>query len=231
MINHILFISGDSMEGIKNIWIRNDDISKFDERYKMIIDLYKKYNLFSILCIIPSTIDERCIEYLSGYDNYCISQHGYNHKNYKKKLNLDYSVELSDLREQREVLEEILKGKKIIESLTGEQVDILTPPYNRIDPNIESILKEYFHVLSTYGDNKSTFDKDFNPNFDIIDWNTRTFDRDRFIRKMDYHLAKDYDIGLCIHHNFMTEEDIEFLDEYLNKIKDNKKIVLGRRLL
>ena len=113
------------MEGIKNIWIRNDDISKFDERYKMIIDLYKKYNLFSILCIIPSTIDERCIEYLSGYDNYCISQHGYNHKNYKKKLNLDYSVELSDLREQREVLEEILKGNeyKISKPTPGTLVD------------------------------------------------------------------------------------------------------------
>ena len=128
-------------------------------------------------------------------------------------------------------LDQILQGKQKLESISKKPVTILTPPYNRIDEKLEKILANYYSVLSTFGDNKSSFESDFNPCIDIIDWKTRTFDKKHFERKLQEHCERKSEIGICVHHNFLSDEDIEFLDGYFNDLSNNRNVVLSRRPL
>ena len=70
-----------------------------------------------------------------------------------------------------------------------------------------------------------------NPSIDIINWQTRKFDKDHFINKFNEKKIDNNDIGICIHHNYLTRDDIEFLDDFFKKISEEENIVLKRRLL
>lgn len=218
-------------DSVTKIWIRNDDVSVCDENYRQITQLYKKYGITTILCMIPTVIDIDCCRLLDGYDNFIISQHGFSHKNYKKKFNLDYSVELCDKRGTDVVVEQILSGKRKLEDFSQRPVSILTPPFNKIDKAIEIELSKYYFALSTFGDNKSCFPKDINPSIDIINWKVRVFDREHFKYKLQQQIGKRDSIGICIHHNFLTSDDIKFLDESFDELSRNNDVVLSRRLL
>ncbi len=218
------------MKSIK-IWVRNDDVSKCDEKYHQMIQIYEKYNIFTILCAIPTVVEKECFDLIKGNDNFVLSQHGYSHKNYRKVYSLNYSVELSDYRNIGEVVSQMNDGKKKLEDLSQMPVDILTPPYNRIGKNIEKVLSNYYSTLSTFGNNISSFKNDFNPCVDIMNWKTRKFDKEHFEKKMEEKLKYLGEIGICIHHNYLSNGDILFLDDYFNNLKKDKKIILSRRLL
>ena len=160
------------------VWVRSDDISSFDDRFCRVMDLYKKYYIYTVFCAVPTVIDKKCFDYIKGYPNFDISQHGYSHKNFKSTLGLEYDIELSDRRNIDTVLSQVLEGKKKLEDLSEQKIDILTPPFNRIDPYTEKRLSEYYSTLSTFGDHKSSFSRDLNPCIDIIDWNKRVFNRE-----------------------------------------------------
>lgn len=213
------------------IWIREDDVSICSDEYCKMIELYKKYNISTVLCAIPTTIKKDCFELIKGSDNFVISQHGYSHKNYKSIYSLDYSIELCDRRDRNKVIEEVLRGKSIIEELSSKRVKILTPPYNRIDRILETNLSKYYLVLSTFGDNESCFRRDLNPSIDIINWQTRRFDKEHFINEFNKKTIDYNDIGICIHHNFLNDDDIKYLDDFFSELSENDNMVLRRRLL
>ena len=210
------------------IWIRNDDVSSYDDNYRKIIELYKKYGVPTIICAIPTIIEANCLYEIKDCDNFVLSQHGYSHKNYKNIFSLAYSIELCDKRDRKEVIKEMLYGKEKLEKLSKMPVDILTPPYNRIDKNLELELSSYYKILSTYGNNTSSFEKDLNPCIDIINWNTGSFDKEHFIKKLKEKIGKLDEVGICIHHNFLTYEDILFLDEIFSNLESNNNVVLRR---
>lgn len=204
-------------------WIRNDDVYEYSDNFKKILFLYKKYEIDVIYAVIPTILEENLIPNLYKAT---ISQHGFSHKNYSS----NGKCELSDERDQKEVLFEILKGKSKLENLFNKKITILTPPYNKIDSEIEKILKEHYVYLSTFGTNKSLFKKDINPYVDIINWKIKKFGGKNFcdiqiIRAME----KTNNIGICVHHDLIEKEGYDYLDNLFYDLKNIKKVKLRRK--
>lgn len=93
-------------------WIRSDDICLSDQNFVDIIKLYSKYDVEVVLCVIPSIVDQKCAEFVNDRQ-FVVSQHGYSHKNYSNNI----KCELSDIRDQQELLDQMLKGKQKIEQI------------------------------------------------------------------------------------------------------------------
>ena len=76
------------MEKIK-IWVREDDVSTCSYQYYQMIEIYKKYNISTILCAIPTIIKKECFDLIKDSNNFIISQHGFSHKNYRDIYSLN----------------------------------------------------------------------------------------------------------------------------------------------
>ena len=199
-------------------WIRNDDVSKCNPEFFKILKLYKKYTLKVMFAVIPTIVEKEAIDLIIDDDYFEIAQHGYNHKNYLKNTNLNYKSELCKERNSDVLIKKMLQGKKILYDMTKKDINIMVPPFNNIDFSVEQLLSPYYDTLSVFGDHCSGFEKNLNPNIDLINWHKQAFDVDYFEKRFINLIETTKDIGICIHHNFLVDKDFEYLEELFKLI-------------
>jgi len=155
------------------LWLRDDDAVEPTENLEKLITLSQSYRVPMVLAVIPHAVSQSLADRLQGLQQISIAVHGYSHTNHapadQKKC------ELGLHRGKKTVLKELDAGRKKLAAMFGDQfVDMLVPPWNRIDRELVPELAEMgFESLSTF-----TW-KDFaktpglsqlNTHVDIIDW-------------------------------------------------------------
>lgn len=193
------------------LWVRVDDVGIYANNFELLCKMLVKHNIPVLFAVIPSLLDANTIKVLSSIKTGIISQHGYSHLNY----NSSYQCELSDNRDLNILLKEIRNGKNYLKQTFGDRFyNILTPPFNKIDSRCANILKDEFACASIFGNSKTVFKKDFNPNVDIINWHINKFENENFILKQIQNALNNYTyIGICIHSEYLNKESLTILDD------------------
>lgn len=212
-----------NFEEPKLLWIRTDDVGIFTDKFNTLCDLFSKYNLPVLFAVIPTQLQQQTIDKLNNLDNYVISQHGYSHQNFSSS----YQCELSDSRDLKKVITEMKEGKELLLKTFGNDFySVLTPPFNKIDPECTKLLKEEFDCVSIFANSTTSFKKDFNPNVDIINWHIGGFENKEFILKQVKKAITNFDhLGICIHCEYLNEESFKILDEVFSYLTSKNKLV------
>ena len=206
----------------KLLWIRTDDVGLYTDKFNRLCNLFSKYNLPVIFAVIPTKLEQSTVALLNTLDNYVISQHGYSHTNY----GTNYQCELSDTRNLDEVLLEMKQGKAMLKQVFKDKFySILTPPFNKIDTECSNLLKDEFDCVSIFADSTTIFNKDFNPNIDIINWHINSFENKEFVLKQIKKSIINFDsIGICIHCEYLDDESFKILDEIFSYLTSKSMI-------
>ena len=215
----------DSIDSKLDFWIRCDDVGKYDENTIRLIELFNRYDMDVILCMIPTIIDEKYKDYIAS-GKFILSQHGYSHKN---RASVG-KCELSDERDGNEVLDEMFLGKKKLIDMFNQEVEVLTPPFNKIDSNTQILLKDHYHTLSVFADHKSCFREDRNPYVDIVNWHQREFGGEEFSNRQILKAMNHTDsIGICIHPNCLNEAGFNYLENLFEMLSSSKGVKVRRK--
>lgn len=204
------------------LWIRTDDVGIFSDKFNTLCDLFTKYNLPVVFAVIPTKLEQQTIDRLNKMDNYVISQHGYSHENFSST----YQCELSDTRDTTEVLKEMQEGKELLKQVFKDKFySLLTPPFNKIDPECTNLLKDEFDCVSIFANSTTIFKKDFNPNIDIINWHIASFESKEYVLKQVIKAINNYEhIGICIHCEYLDENSFKVLDEVFSFLTSKENI-------
>lgn len=184
--------------------LRLDDIEFDTPNLKRFLKITKDVPL--MCATIPKTIednkgaDDDVIPLVKKYKNITIVQHGYDHNNRSKEG--EKKCEFPSNRNIDDIVSDVIKGKKILENNFKKQFfSVFIPPWNRFQYNYQ-ILSEVGFI--GYEDEENTLD--MQPKRGWID-------NDYFWRKVQ----TDSEIhSLMFHHEWMTDEQFEFLENLVN---------------
>lgn len=204
------------------LWLRVDDVGIYTEKFKKLCRLIKKYNLATIFAVIPSKLEKETVIALGELNSYVISQHGFSHENYSS---VEYQCELSDTRNVKDVLTEMQLGKDILQkTFHSKYKNILTPPFNKIDDNCAKVLKSYYDIISIFGNSKTDFAHDLNPNVDIVNWHENRCGNKEFVLQQILKSVTNYNhIGICIHSEYLNRYTFKMIENIFTWLvkKDN----------
>lgn len=136
----------------RTVILRLDDVQALAWRDISIqmIDEALRRNMPVVLGVIPMRLerDEKMVDYLKRNEcNIEIAQHGWSHN---IDSNLDIA-EFSDLSKE-EAYAKIIKGKRVLESITNRPITTFIPPNNRYSSGTVAALDETgFKVVSSEG--------------------------------------------------------------------------------
>lgn len=128
------------------IYLRDDDVYKYDNRFLSIFHLAKKYDIPLVLGVVPKRIDKKLIHFLNKEKEntsyrFDIAQHGWSHKNYNKDMQNKY--EFGPLRTYQQQKKDIIKGHDKMKECFGINFTAaFIPPYHGYDSNTVKIINE-----------------------------------------------------------------------------------------
>lgn len=146
------------------------------------LDLAKQYSAPVHLAVIPNSLqDSLAIIKTEQYSSDCfVLQHGFDHQSYARAE--QRKIELGGTQVTLKLLPNLLAnltaGHRLLTTQFDEQyLPILVPPWNRIDPLVESHLADLGYQQLSVLASKKLPETNFhlNVHIDIIDWKLRGF--------------------------------------------------------
>ena len=200
------------------IFHRIDDIGKYSELYKRVLDFFEEHTREFIVAIIPHEIDERYAALISSYNHCDIYQHGFRHINH---VPIGWNDEFPDTISIEEKRRMLLKGKEKLESIFNRKIIGYVPPWNNTS---ESTVKELsglnFSVYSAQKNNTFHFINNKDIDIDIVE---------EYLPSIAYkNLDTVYDeiknilsdktkmeLGILYHFENTTEEDLQKIFKFI----------------
>lgn len=207
-------------------WIRDDDLNKNTAKFKDFITPFIETKSPILLAAIPQNIDRSLAEFLDPYPFIHIAQHGYNHKNHSqcgtKKIEYGGTVDPQTL------IKHTLKGQRTLKRLFKDKFsNIFIPPWNRIEPVFQPMIREHYKGLSTFRDHSLHSEiPQQNAHLDFINWksNKRFKTVQKILNEIDTLSKTTSTIGLLTHHLDHRKKDNKFLKELLMILKDENRL-------
>jgi hypothetical protein len=215
------------------LWWRDDDAAAPSPALDRLLALAERAGAPLALAVIPAAADEALARRLEGLSRVAVLQHGYAHLNHAPPD--ERKCELGPERPATAVLDELAAGRARLKALFGgRQLDVLVPPWNRIDDALVGKLAAAgFRGLSTLGPRgpgpAPSGLRQVNVHVDLIDWRGgRGFvGLGAALDQVLGHLAArregavagggdgDEPTGLMTHHLVHDEGCWDFLDQFL----------------
>ena len=156
-------------------WWRDDDAADATPALDRLLDLRDALGVPLGLAVIPATARPPLAAALGAQDAIAPMQHGYAHANHRppdaKK------AELGADRESWDIARELAAGRGRMIDLFGDDgwLDVMVPPWNRIDPPVTALLPGLgYRGLSAFGPRRTEGAPEalhiVNTHVDIIDW-------------------------------------------------------------
>ena len=205
-------------------WWRDDDATRPTPALDRLVDLAGGAGVPPALAVIPAQTNPALAAWMAEIAGPVVLQHGYAHANHAgpdaKK------IELGADRSRDEILTELREGRVRLGLLFESRLEVLVPPWNRIDPGLIAALPAAgFAGLSGFGPRAGALAApgivQVNCHCDPIDWRGgRGFvGAAAAIGALGAHLAArregradaDEPTGLLTHHLVMDEECWDFL--------------------
>lgn len=210
-------------------WWRDDDAIAVTPALKRLLDLAGRHAIPVGLAVIPRRAEAALFAELAGHANVRVLQHGYDHANHAppgaKKC------ELGAHRPREAVLAELAEGRAKLkkEAPPGLLLDVMVPPWNRIDPAVVAGLGSLgFTALSADKPRKALRDTAglvrANSHVDTIEWVNRRFAGEAAVlRAVVKHLTArrlgkadgDEPTGILTHHLAQDEDGWRFMDRFI----------------
>ncbi|MEM1049043.1 MAG: polysaccharide deacetylase family protein [Pseudomonadota bacterium] len=212
---------------ILDFWWRDDDAVSQTAALDRLLGQADRFGVPLVLAVIPEPAEPGLFSRIADTGGVTVSQHGFAHRNHEPPS--EKKTELGAARAADLVLDELARGRDILTERAGSLfAPILTPPWNRIAPDIaERRIEIGLTGLSTYGPTGAD-PHQVNTHVDMIDWHGgRGFigwDRVTAMlqKEIDRRLAgRNEPIGLLTHHLVHDEETWAFLDAFLSLTSDH----------
>ena len=152
------------------IWLRDDDCVAVTPALERLASLCCGVGLPILLAVIPEPAEPDLAGWIGAHPAVTPCQHGFAHRNHAAPG--ERARELGGLRPAEAVLDELARGRAMLQALFGDRLsDILVPPWNRIDAALVPRLPGLgFSALSTFGPPEPDGMRRLNSDLDIIDW-------------------------------------------------------------
>jgi len=212
-------------EGLRaQLWFRDDDAVEPTGQLDRLISITGAHDVPLLLCVVPQPTSKALREALAEQEHVCVAVHGFGHQNHAPAG--EKAEELGPHRPARIVAGELAEARAKLLDLYGERLSsILVPPWNRIAPDVVSLLPELgFAGISTFGTAHEAGGvaglAQLNTHLDIIDWKGTRGGRDpewlanELARLLK--LSRNGDagpIGVLAHHLVHDEPAWQFLGQ------------------
>lgn len=209
---------------VAHLWLRDDDAIAVTPALARLAELCASHEVPYLVAAIPSRAGEDLAAYLSTQRLAEVAAHGWTHHNHASEG--AKKEEFPASRPRSEILRELGLARARIDALfTRNSVPIYVAPWNRIVPEVASLLPDAgFTAVSVLG-RKSTFAgrpplPEVNVHVDIIDWRGSRTGRDpgELASELALQLASAREeghavTGILTHH--LVHDDIawQFLEE------------------
>ena len=209
------------------IFHRIDDIEKYSELYKRVLDFFEEHTREFIVATIPHEIDVRYAELISSYNHCDIYQHGYRHINYVPIGWKDEFPDTISIEEKRRML---LKGKEKLEGIFNRKIVGYVPPWNNTsESTVKELKKLKFCVYSAQKNNTFRFIKNKDIDIDIVEKylpNIVYKNLDTIYNEIKNILINkpNIELGILYHFKNTTEEDLNKIFKF---IVDVEKLTYG----
>lgn len=152
-----------------DFWWRDDDATEPTAALDELIAAATGSGAPLLLAVIPEPAIPSLFSRIADIDEITISQHGFAHVNHETRP--AKAAELGNARAEEAVLSELSTGKLKLQHYGGDQfAPILTPPWNRISPEIaERRFEIGLPGLSTFGSAPDD-PHQVNTHLDVIAW-------------------------------------------------------------
>ena len=207
------------------IFFRADDMAVPGQYFFRLVELFRRFDVPLSMAIVPAWLTLprwECInKALKKAPNlFCLFQHGWRHINHEKK---GKKQEFGPERERAQIREDLVKGRRRLEGLIGDDFNpLFTPPWNRCTKStVEELENLGYKAISS---KKGRKDEDHRfPDFGVsIDLHTRKESdplesMESLLDQLKSSLADPY-CGIMIHHQRMNESAFHFLEIFLETL-------------
>jgi hypothetical protein len=213
------------------LWWRDDDAHRASSQLSQLLDIATAVRVPVSLAVIPAALEPGLVVDIERCEIATVLQHGYAHRNHAAPG--ERSWELGVHRPVSEIIAELEDGKTMLERSFGRRfVEVLVPPWNRIDPEVAARLPNAgYRGLSTFGPRvaESPFPEfvQCNTHVDLIAWRRdRTFiGVDSAIGRLVEHLQarrngradRSEPTGILTHHLDLNVDAWVFLHELFER--------------
>lgn len=208
---------------IVKFWWRDDDAVSPTPALEELLAFSGQFSIPLTLAVIPKFATDALAQRLANTQDVHAVHHGWQHKNYQKKIYGEKASEFGWRRTSKEMAKELAEGRVILQNLFGERfVPLFVPPWNRIAPRAVQLLKQQ----GDYGLSAFTWINHFHlprlqSHVDIIKWkkNKRFIGWEAARKRLDLQLCRRRTnvaepIGLLTHHLDHGEGCSEFLEAF-----------------
>lgn len=211
------------------LWWRDDDAVSDTPALGRLLELRARHAVPLALAVIPAGADESLARRVPPDANVTVLQHGFAHRNHASTG--EPKCELAGARPLWDAASELALGREHMLSLFGEAaLDVLVPPWNRIDPAMIPLLPGLGFVgLSVYHARKTRNPTPglvlTNTHVDIIDWTgthgyvgddvALTAVIDHLVQRRCAAVDADEATGILTHHLAQDAGSWRFLDRFL----------------
>jgi peptidoglycan/xylan/chitin deacetylase (PgdA/CDA1 family) len=209
------------------VWFffRDDDAGWDDAALEALLDVFEPHGLPLDVAAIPLAVTERTVGLLtgrqaSGRNDVRVHQHGLAHVNHEPE---GRKCEFGVSRSPEQQREDVARGREVLHGLFGDLPAIFTPPWNRCAPWTAEVLRDLgFAVLS----------RDLSAGLAgvpglvelpiAVDWFAKRkkvpVDRAGLGELLAEAAAGPGPVGLMLHHEVMSEEDLADLAALLDLV-------------
>lgn len=133
------------------LWWRDDDAISSGPKLDRLIRITSNFGL--LLAVIPATVNSSLEKTVANAAHVQVAQHGYAHINHAPRGQGLGAWEIGLHRGHRAVLDDLDKGRAILEDLFGDDfLSVLVPPWNRIDFALfDAIAARHYCAVSAFG--------------------------------------------------------------------------------
>ncbi|MEX2454239.1 MAG: hypothetical protein WD470_06020, partial [Rhodospirillaceae bacterium] len=159
------------------LWWRDDDAADATPALDRLLALRRDAGAPLALAVVPATAAAALARALAGERDIDILQHGFAHRNHRPAG--EKKAELGAERGLWDIAREIADGRGRLDALFGDGrwLEVMVPPWNRIDPAVAALLPGLgFHGLTGFGPRAVPETVPglvaVNTHVDIVDWRT-----------------------------------------------------------
>ncbi len=218
----------------KNIFFRNDDVGRENEKLYVLLDIFKKEKVPLDLAIIPASLNNELVDLLSArYQSQKLGlhQHGYKHHNHEitgKKC------EFGNNRNKSQQFLDISKGKEKLLETFGSQIDpVFTPPWNRCTSDTTACLIDCGYCVLSRDRNAEPIETHNIGELPVdVDW-CKYSDVESLFQSILHNISNFQNIGVMLHHAVMNATSLMILRHLLKQLQMNEKcnLVLMRQII
>jgi len=227
-----VFQALDESEERIDFFFRDDDVGWADDELRALLACFQRYSLPIDLAAIPSVLTAEFAEeiraaYFEAPALIGIHQHGFSHTNHEVA---GRKCEFGLSRTYQEQYCDIQLGKMKLEAMLGDSAldPIFTPPWNRCTEATGKCLRELgFRVLSRDASAPPLAVSGLKELSISIDWFAKNHGKRLSFEAIGNLIAskvkQTQPIGIMLHHELITEEERELLDDLLALLSTHRQ--------